>query len=92
MTIGALLGTFCAYFAYRQYYPGLSNDSCRDPFLTRLAHCKRGFDVETGMMVIDPANSHDIAMANTLHQDQYNSDDQHELEQSNSRIPLVPRS
>lgn len=51
VTIGSLLGTFCAYFAYRQYYPGLSQDSCRDPFLTRVAYCKRGYDVESAGVV-----------------------------------------
>lgn len=36
VTVGAILGTLCAYFAYRQYYPGLSHASCHDPFLTRI--------------------------------------------------------
>ncbi|KAI8885896.1 PAP2-domain-containing protein [Backusella circina FSU 941] len=45
VTIGALLGTLCAYFAYRQYYPGLSHNTCHDPFLARLARLKR-FDEE----------------------------------------------
>lgn len=59
VTIGAILGTLCAYFAYRQYYPGLSQDSCRDPYLTRLAHCKRGHDVEA---VVCDAGTHNIAL------------------------------
>jgi hypothetical protein len=48
VTIGAILGTFCAYFAYRQYYPGLSNESCRDPFLERIHYCTRALDEEHG--------------------------------------------
>ncbi|KAI7905909.1 phosphatidic acid phosphatase type 2/haloperoxidase [Cokeromyces recurvatus] len=42
VTIGSLLGIVCAYFAYRQYYPSLSHDSCRDPFAARVTFCKRG--------------------------------------------------
>ncbi|KAI8977246.1 phosphatidic acid phosphatase type 2/haloperoxidase [Mycotypha africana] len=49
VTIGALLGTFCAYFAYRQYYPSLATDGCRDPYLTRVAHIKK-CDEELGMV------------------------------------------
>lgn len=77
VTIGALLGTFCAYFAYRQYYPGLSQDSCRDPFLTRVAYCKRGLgsDIETGVMVVDNTNSStntsNIALLNSTQQNKY---------------------
>ncbi|KAL7312461.1 hypothetical protein PS15m_008218 [Mucor circinelloides] len=69
VTIGALLGTFCAYFAYRQYYPGLSQDSCRDPFLTRVAYCKRGFDLESGGGNSNGADS-TIALLNSQPHDQ----------------------
>ncbi|CAO3656669.1 unnamed protein product [Mucor hiemalis] len=104
VTIGALLGTLCAYFAYRQYYPGLSQDSCRDPFLTRLAHCKRGHDVEA---VVCDAGTHNIALVtstptphnkysvNDTYSDDTSSHDPHDnlmLDHSNSRIPLVGRS
>jgi hypothetical protein len=43
VTVGAILGTLCAYFAYRQYYPGLSHASCHDPFLTRMDGCNAVF-------------------------------------------------
>lgn len=104
VTIGALLGTFCAYFAYRQYYPGLSNDSCRDPFLTRVAYCKKGHtDVETGVLVTNTSN---IALLNQQQQpsqtNKYQTEDHYSdgsatndsllLDHSNSRIPLVGRS
>jgi diacylglycerol diphosphate phosphatase/phosphatidate phosphatase len=51
------LGTICAYFAYRQYYPGLSQDACRDPFLTRVAYCKKGYDLENGIIVVQQESS-----------------------------------
>lgn len=62
VTIGSILGTCCAYFAYRQYYPGLSNDSCRDPFLERVAFCRRGFDEEMGGICSTESN---IALLNS---------------------------
>ncbi|KAI8876770.1 PAP2-domain-containing protein [Backusella circina FSU 941] len=43
VTVGAILGTLCAYFAYRQYYPGLSHSNCHDPFLTRMDGCNSAF-------------------------------------------------
>ncbi|KAI9279261.1 phosphatidic acid phosphatase type 2/haloperoxidase [Sporodiniella umbellata] len=36
--IGAILGTVCAYFSYRQFYPSLSQDACHHPFMTRLLY------------------------------------------------------
>ncbi|KAI8638532.1 phosphatidic acid phosphatase type 2/haloperoxidase [Parasitella parasitica] len=66
VTIGSLLGSFCAYFAYRQYYPGLSQDSCRDPFLTRVAYCKKGYDLESGRNAADST----IALLNSQQQQQ----------------------
>ncbi|KAI8972124.1 phosphatidic acid phosphatase type 2/haloperoxidase [Pilobolus umbonatus] len=50
VTIGALLGSFCAYFAYRQYYPSLSNAECRDPYYSRVVYCKRKIDEENGVI------------------------------------------
>jgi hypothetical protein len=95
VSIGALLGTLCAYFAYRQYYPGLSQDACRDPFLTRVAYCKRGYDIETGIIVVDTttANNGGPLKYQLDGYDESNSSigDNH-LEHTNSRIPLVGRS
>jgi hypothetical protein len=74
VTIGALLGTFCAYFAYRQYYPGLSQEACRDPFLTRVAYCKRGFgDVETGVLATGGTHNHGASNIALLSQTQANN-------------------
>lgn len=100
VTIGAMLGTLCAYFAYRQYYPGLSQESCRDPFLNRVAHCRKGYDVESGVVITNNSN---IALLSSDGQPkQYISDDhysdassgsqQNILDHSNSRIPLVGRN
>lgn len=50
VTIGALLGIFCSYFAYRQYYPALSHAQCRDPYYSRVAYCKRLVDEERGII------------------------------------------
>ncbi|CAO3646016.1 unnamed protein product [Cunninghamella blakesleeana] len=35
VTVGALLGIACAYFAYRQYYPALGHLTCHHPFPLR---------------------------------------------------------
>ncbi|KAG2236337.1 hypothetical protein INT48_001401, partial [Thamnidium elegans] len=92
VTIGAFLGTFCSYFSYRQYYPGLSQDACRDPFLNRVAHCRKGFDLEASTNNTNYVNDH-IQPKNYQLDDQ-DSDDlssssqQHILDSSNSRIPL----
>lgn len=40
--IGAILGTVCAYFSYRQFYPSLGQDTCHHPFMTRLLYWKAG--------------------------------------------------
>ena len=42
--IGALLGTICAYFAYRQYYPALGHNTCHTPFMTRILYCQAGLN------------------------------------------------
>ncbi|ORE04895.1 acid phosphatase/Vanadium-dependent haloperoxidase [Rhizopus microsporus var. microsporus] len=42
--IGALLGTVCAYFAYRQYYPALGHNACHTPFMTRMLYWQSGLD------------------------------------------------
>jgi len=34
--IGSLLGTFCSYFSYRQYYPHLGSDDSHLPFSPRI--------------------------------------------------------
>jgi len=34
--IGSLLGTFCSYFSYRQYYPHLGSDEAHLPFSPRI--------------------------------------------------------
>lgn len=96
VTIGALLGTACAYFAYRQYYPELSQESCRDPFLARLAYCRKGFDVENGDGLTNTPN---IALlgAEGHPKHHYTSEDHYSeesgssqniiLDNGNSRIP-----
>ncbi|SAM07206.1 hypothetical protein [Absidia glauca] len=35
VTIGLLLGSLCAFFAYRQYHPALGHASCHAPFALR---------------------------------------------------------
>ncbi|KAI8337531.1 phosphatidic acid phosphatase type 2/haloperoxidase [Chlamydoabsidia padenii] len=35
VTIGAILGGICAFFAYRQYHPALGHASCHQPFALR---------------------------------------------------------
>lgn len=100
VSVGAILGTLCAYFAYRQYYPGLSQEACRDPFLTRVAYCKKGYDVENGIIVVQQESTSSGA---GLPKYQVNHDDysdefaingssgSNELDHTNSRIPLVGR-
>ncbi|KAF8652706.1 hypothetical protein AX16_004210 [Volvariella volvacea WC 439] len=36
VVVGSLLGTVCAYFSYRQYYPSLSDKLCHRPYSPRI--------------------------------------------------------
>jgi hypothetical protein len=57
VTIGAILGSLCAYFAYRQYYPSLAHASCQDPYLTRLAYCRESDQESLLPQTIPPIKS-----------------------------------
>jgi hypothetical protein len=36
VTVGAIIGTGFAFFAYRQYYPALWTDTCEEPYAPRI--------------------------------------------------------
>lgn len=99
MTIGSILGACCAYFAYRQYYPSLSHDSCTDPFVTRVAFCKKCVDEESGIIVPDsnialvPQQSSKFQPDDNYSEgsstDYYGNNHMHKLSTQSSGAPLI---
>ncbi|KAI8330545.1 phosphatidic acid phosphatase type 2/haloperoxidase [Blakeslea trispora] len=64
VSIGAILGTICAYFAYRQYYPSLSRGHCGIPFSDRVTYLREKLNKELGVV------SHDTIPLYDPHQQQ----------------------
>jgi hypothetical protein len=94
VTIGALLGTLCAFFAYRQYYPGLSHDSCGDPFSYRVSHCKRPdveFGAESNHALLSHTQTIDHAL-NHKHQVEEDEGSYSNRNPTNNNIPLDTRN
>jgi diacylglycerol diphosphate phosphatase/phosphatidate phosphatase len=92
VTIGAILGTLCAYFAYRQFYPGLSHNSCHDPFLARLARLKR-FDEELAQHLHHPSTAA-YDQSSLLHSESTSSRTKYQMEDDmtlHNDIPLAPK-
>ncbi|OBZ83116.1 putative diacylglycerol pyrophosphate phosphatase 1 [Choanephora cucurbitarum] len=74
VTIGSILGTLCAYFAYRQYYPSLSRSHCANPFSDRVLYHRERLDKELGVVSSDTIPLYDSNQQQQLNLGKYQQD------------------